>query len=276
MLDLDRHVVRDIGIGRMERVNHPHRVRRPVEEVGIPERDVLRTGFHLHVDVGEDDVDGDGTKLSLIDRHHGAMTAEMFASAARLGRADDSPAAVGELQRRVAAKRRQASAIGHEKLDARDNWMARLKACTTFGRFDRRAGLQACRCVSHQLFFELAAKHRVDSKRPQPVGVQRRVQAVRADPGRRVDRSHGGNDGSSEPRRRVHRQVNADEIGAFDFVAPQPFPTEIDADDVPGGGAKPRRGRGQAERLTSQFVGRDEQRVHGEPGTFCHSVSETL
>ena len=101
MLDLDRHVVGDIGVRRMKRLDHAHRVRRAVEEIGIAERDVLGAGRDLRVDVGEHDVRRHDAELAAVDRHHRTMPAQMLAPAARFGGADGFRAAVADMKRRV-------------------------------------------------------------------------------------------------------------------------------------------------------------------------------
>ena len=152
MLDLDRHVVGDIGMRRMERLDHAHRMCRTIEEIGIAERDVLGASPDLRVDVGEDDVSRHDAKLAAVDRHDGAVPAQVLAAPACFGGADGFRAAVADMQGRVVAERRQAVAIGHEEMQA---WDRR-------GALARRAGLQACEL--RQLLLELAAEDRVDTQ----------------------------------------------------------------------------------------------------------------
>jgi hypothetical protein len=56
-------------------------VSRPVEEVGIAERDVLGPRGDLLVDVGQHDVDRHRSKVAIVDRDDRAVTATVLATA---------------------------------------------------------------------------------------------------------------------------------------------------------------------------------------------------
>ena len=62
---------------------------------------MLRPGRHLLIDIGQDDVERDHAELAVIHRYDRAMSAAMFASARRVGRAGNTAASVGHLQRRI-------------------------------------------------------------------------------------------------------------------------------------------------------------------------------
>ena len=104
VLDLDRDVVGQRRMPRVQRLDDAPRVRRAVEEVGIAEGDVLGAGGDLLIDVGEHDVDRHDAELAVVDRHDRAMPAAVLAAARRLGGAGDAPRAVGHLQRGVARR----------------------------------------------------------------------------------------------------------------------------------------------------------------------------
>src|SRR5690349_23602927 len=119
MLDLDRDVEGDIGVGGMQRPDDAPRVARPVEEIRIAERDVARPGENLRIDVGQDDLGLHDAELAVVDRDDWTVPAEMTAAAARFGVSDDGARAVGALQRRVPIQWRETAAIGDEELEAR-------------------------------------------------------------------------------------------------------------------------------------------------------------
>ena len=81
VLDLDRHVVGDARVGRVKRLDEPHRVCRSIEEIGIAERDVPRPGGDLRRDIGEHDVQLDDPELPVIHRHDRTVPAQVPAPA---------------------------------------------------------------------------------------------------------------------------------------------------------------------------------------------------
>ncbi len=97
MFHLDRDVIGQRRVGGVQRLDNAERVRRPVEEIRVPERDVLRASGHLRGHIGEDDVGLHDTELTAIDRDHGAMPAQVTAPPARLGVADDPARPVAPL-----------------------------------------------------------------------------------------------------------------------------------------------------------------------------------
>src|SRR5262249_23168309 len=70
-------------------------------------------------------------------------------------------------------------------------------------------------------------------------------------------------------RRRVHRQMEADEIRRCQSPGRDLLLRGVDRSHVPAVGAQPRRGRRNAERLPSHFVGADEERAAHRPAKHC-------
>ena len=114
VLDLDRDVVGDTRKSRREPFDDAPRVRRPVEEIGIAEGDVLGARGDLLADVLEHRIDGNRMKAPLVDRYDRAVTTEMLAAVRRVGAADDASRSVWHLQLRVTSKRRESGTIGDD------------------------------------------------------------------------------------------------------------------------------------------------------------------
>ena len=91
MLDLDRDVVADAWMFSRESLDDPPRMRWPVEEIWITERDVLRAGNDLRSNVLEHHVHRNRTKGAAIHRHDRTMPAQVLATARRFGRTHDAP-----------------------------------------------------------------------------------------------------------------------------------------------------------------------------------------
>src|SRR5437868_11463185 len=79
---------------------------------------MLRASSDLLADVGEDDLAVHDAEDTFIDRHDGAMAAEMFATAAGLGGTDDAKAIAGNYEVGVLRDGRQVDAIGDLELEA--------------------------------------------------------------------------------------------------------------------------------------------------------------
>src|SRR5687768_15681311 len=95
MLDLDDHVVGEIREPPVQLLDDAHGVGGTVEEIGIAEGDVLRSGRHLTRDVLQYDVRLHDEEPAAVDRDDRAVSAKMLATAARLGVAGDARAATG-------------------------------------------------------------------------------------------------------------------------------------------------------------------------------------
>jgi hypothetical protein len=87
--------------------------------------------------------------------------------------------------------------------------------------------------------------------------VQLRIQAERADRGCRIRGTYPIDHRQREARRRVHREIEGDEVRLLDRCGGQLLAREIDRLDLDAGTAQPcRRGR-QPERLAPEVVGVD-------------------
>ena len=118
VLDLDGDVVRDGRMRLVQGLDHAHGVGGTVEEVRITKGDVPRAGGDLRGDIREHHLRLHHAKLPLVDRDDRTVAAEMPAAAAGFRVARDHTLAP-DLQRRVARKRRETCAIGHQELQAR-------------------------------------------------------------------------------------------------------------------------------------------------------------
>src|SRR5204862_1715552 len=94
VLYLDRDVVCNAGKFAREPADDRVGVTNAVEEVGIPEGHVPRSGGNLRANVREDDLVRDHTEASLVDRNDRAMPASVLAPAARFRVSGRSPFAV--------------------------------------------------------------------------------------------------------------------------------------------------------------------------------------
>src|SRR6185295_2240051 len=253
MLDLDRDVVADLRMLRVQGARDPHRVRRAVEEVGVAKGDVSGARRNLVVEISDNDLRLDDAELAVVDRDDRAMAAEMPAPAARLGVADQAARAVRGMQRGVLRKRRQPGQLRHQEVEARHPLRA-LRALLALRALRRR--------VRDQRGLEFPAEDRVRTKRPQPLGVERRIEAERANPRRAVGLPRARDDWRREPRRRVHRQMKANQVRGSHALLRQLLFRDVDAVDVPAGRAQPCGGRGHAERLAPHFVRADEEAAH--------------
>jgi DNA ligase D-like protein (predicted 3'-phosphoesterase) len=101
VLDLDRDVVGDARVCGRQRPHDALGMARPVQEVGVTERDVLRTGSDLGGDVGQDDLGRDHAEAPVVHRHDRAMTAPVLAPSAGFRVAGDPPRAIRHLQGRT-------------------------------------------------------------------------------------------------------------------------------------------------------------------------------
>ena len=246
----------------MERFDDPHRVRGTVEEIWIAERDVPRAAGDLRRDVGEDDARRDDAELPVVNRHDRAMAAQMFAAAARFGVPHRTCRPVGQLERGVFRERRKRRSIGDEEANPRNLWRGPFRPALAALKGPPHSALCCGAGPLRQLFLEFAAEHRVDANRSEPLPVERRVEPVRADSRRPVQRARLRDDGRGQARGRVHREMERDDVGRLDVGIAQPLLRHVDADDVPAAGAQPGRRRRESEGLAAHFVGADEKRLH--------------
>ena len=96
----------------VQRAGDGQRVARPIEKIGVAERDVGRAGLDLLAHVREQDLDGHDEEAPAVDRRDGAVPAPVLAAAARLDvRHQLLP--VVSLQPRVFLQRRELRAARH-------------------------------------------------------------------------------------------------------------------------------------------------------------------
>ena len=112
---LDHDVVGEAWPLARESFDDAPRVGGAVEEVGIPERDVLRAGRHLVPDVPEHRVGLHHAELTVVHGHDRAVTASVLAPAGRL-RVARNPALTGrQLQGGVSVERGQPGAVRRDE-----------------------------------------------------------------------------------------------------------------------------------------------------------------
>src|SRR6202034_2817815 len=85
MLDFNGRVVSDRGKFGVQRLHDAHRVRGTVQKIRIAESHMACALRDLLADIVEHDVALNYAELALIHGHDGAVAAQMFAAAARLG-----------------------------------------------------------------------------------------------------------------------------------------------------------------------------------------------
>ncbi len=114
-----------------------------------------------------------------------------------------------------------------------------------------------------QRLFEFAAEDRLGALLAQKLRVHRRIQSVTADVRMRVQQPHLLHGFDSQPRGRVHGQIERDQGGVAQRLDAGSGVRETStAVHFVARRTQPRRGRGQAEWLAAQFVRRDEQYSH--------------
>ena len=101
VLDLDGDVVAELREFAVQRLDDGQRVRRPIEEIGIAEGDVLGARIDLAANVFQHDVALHDAENSVVDGHNGAMAAKVFAAAAGFRIAGDLESAFRHQQVRV-------------------------------------------------------------------------------------------------------------------------------------------------------------------------------
>src|SRR5258707_528867 len=85
VLNLNGHIIRQVGKFLMQLLNQMQRVSWPIEKVGIAKGDVLCAGPDLLANILHHDVRLNNPKASPVDGHNRTVPAEMFATTARLG-----------------------------------------------------------------------------------------------------------------------------------------------------------------------------------------------
>ena len=119
VLDLDRHVVSELRKRIMQGAGHAERMRWPVEEVRVAEREVPGARRHLLPGVGQNHIHGDDAEPALVHGHHRTVPAEVLASARSLDESEGTGGAVGHREAGVPIERRQGVTQGRAKPDLR-------------------------------------------------------------------------------------------------------------------------------------------------------------
>ena len=245
---------------RVKRLHDPQRVRRTVEKIGIAERDVLarrrrpaprcrparppaaRCETARCKSARPDSGGTDGGSRGSLRSNRPPRRDRRAAAAWRSGRAAAGP------------KR-----SGTRNCSRGNDGGRRTPTGDRAPRDSRDECCQTSRAISVRSCLELSPKHVVHAERSEPRFVQRRVQAVRADARRRVRARRAS--AMSGPASRV--AVCIGRWNASDRrtrgCRPKRFLGGVDAFDVPARPLEPGGWRGQAERLTAQFVRGDRE-----------------
>ena len=175
----------------------------------------------------------------------------MRAAAGRLDVPGDGEAVCG-LQLRVAVEGGQARAVGDGIVLPRERGVRRRRPVEALTRRDAVGEVA-------QRGLVLAAGHRVDEPARAEVAEQAGVEAVERDHGVRAQRTQLWHELQCEPRRRVHRDGQRDQVGCTH--APLVERVDGDVEHVDDVAARTQRGRGrrEAERLVPHLVGREQE-----------------
>ena len=111
MFDLDGDVVGEVRKLAMNSIHDVESMANPIEEIRVPEGDVLRASIHLGADVLKYDLAWYDTELAIVDRHDRAMTTTVFAAAARFGVTDNPTVSRWHLKRNILVQGRQGAAV---------------------------------------------------------------------------------------------------------------------------------------------------------------------
>src|SRR6266403_3239561 len=131
VFDLDRYVVAELGKLSMHRLDNRKRVRWPIEEIRIAERDVPRARSNLLLDICKSEFAFDHAKRDVVHRHNRAVPAKMLAPARRLGRASNSLLAARHHHARIFRQLRHPRPVRHKKfLPPERNHGLRLRCLT--------------------------------------------------------------------------------------------------------------------------------------------------
>ena len=184
------------------------------------------------------------------------MAAHVPAAAAGFRVADDARRAVAGVRTRVSASGGSVKPIRNEKVQARDGLPAAPSpSASRRPRAQKAEGAPRPKRNRREFLFKLAAEHVVHAERTEPVGVERRIEAVGAEARGGIERACFSNERAGEARGRVHRQMERDEAGAANRVVGDRLLRGVDDAHVDAGAAQPGGRRGQAERLVTELVG---------------------
>lgn len=225
VLDLDRHVIGDIGKLIMQHAHDGDRVCWSVEEIGVAERNVLSSGRNLLADVREDDVALHNPEFPLVNRHDRAMPAQVLAAARSFGGSSNLARGAGD-QASITTENRQGRSIGRLKRESVKNDFRGGPACYDFD----------------QRLLELTPNHMSHADAFEHLLIRGSVKPVAANPGTGIRLPNALNLGDCEPCRRVHGQMEGDPVRVADAFSSKRFARKIGGRDVvasrsqPGGG----------------------------------------
>src|SRR5207249_6373484 len=184
--DLRRDVEGDSRELTVKRARDVERVAGAVQEVGIAERDVSGAGVDELADIGHDDVAIDDEEAPAVHGRDRAVTAVMLAAATGLDVAGQLEAAVSTLEVRVLLEAPKERARWGREVELRED---RSRRSARPDRSAIRGGLEMAGQLDERVF-HFAAHDGVRAVSQEMLGIQRRVQAVEADVGRRIFLAH--------------------------------------------------------------------------------------
>ena len=216
---------------------------RSVEEVRVPERDVLRRLAAICAAMSASTVARSiDEEPAAVDRRNRAVPAHVADSrvTSRCSRRRAARPSEHAAWRSVAAVAGACAAGRKRQLGERHRRDAR-----------RRRALGAREAIDErdQLGLVLASEHRVGAARAQVGLVERRVQAEEAHVGARVQVTHAGGDAHTDAQCRVHRHRDSDEVRVADQLVIEVLEREILGDRGGSRRARETRAATRAHRL---------------------------
>src|SRR5215213_8995434 len=196
MLDLDDRVIGEPREPPVQLFDDAHGVGGTVEEIGVTEGDVLRSGLDLARDVLQHDVRLHDEEPAAVDRDDWAMATEMLAAPAGLGVAGDTRAATGQLDVRVPLESGELATVGDEKLLSSQG-DRQFGLCWLSRGGPVHCGEPLDQCDKPR--FELTTKDGPGAELTQVLLVNRRVQTIKAEVRVRVDPLHSFDKGGRQP-----------------------------------------------------------------------------
>ena len=274
VLDLDRHVIGDPRVLRVQGSGDLERMTGAIEEVRIPERDVLCARADLLPDVLEHDVPLDDAERPAVDGDDRAMAAQVPAAPAGLGVADGSRGSPGQHDSSIPSERRTPRSVGKlerlaverdQRLDLTGSRCSRLGPGVRWKGGLDPAGGPRIGCGGEpagevrEPLFEFASQNRLCAEAAQERLVHRGVEPVETEMRGGVERTDAGDDAGGDPRRGMHRHVDCDEVSGANRCGVEPIDGQILAADLRARSAQPRGWRCESERLATQVVGRKKK-----------------
>ena len=143
-------------------------------------------------------------------------------------------------------------------------------------RFLRRAGLRREKSLfffcttqslrqSHQPALKLPTQNRRHPKRPQILRIHRRVQPITTNMRPSILLPQRRNQFASQPRSRMHRQINRNQLRRPHHSRVQPLPRQIKTSHPMPAPPQPSRRRHQPKRLPPQLISRNQHSLHLPP-----------